>query len=257
MTDLDRATTLLRVEDLHVYYGSSHVLQGASLTLASGIAGIIGRNGMGKTTFVKAIMGLVAVRSGSIRLCGEEIANLKPYQIAGRGVGYVPQGRAIFPSLSVDEHLRMAARTRTGKEWTVDRVYEMFPRLKERAKQGAASLSGGEQQMLAIGRALVTNPVLLIMDEPSEGLAPVTLDGLIDNLRSLVQSGISLLLVEQNLHTAVSLVRDDLHVMIAGRTVQKVSRELLLRDDRIREQLLGVARQEGVHGKFAGAASDL
>ena len=257
MTDLDRATPLLRVEDVHVYYGSSHALQGASLTLASGIAGIIGRNGMGKTTFVKAIMGLVAVRSGSIRLCGEEIANLKPYQIAGRGVGYVPQGRAIFPSLSVDEHLRMAARARTGKEWTVDRVYEMFPRLKERAKQGAASLSGGEQQMLAIGRALVTNPVLLIMDEPSEGLAPVTLDGLIDNLRSLVQSGISLLLVEQNLHTAVSLVRDDLYVMIAGRTGQKVSRELLLRDDRVREQLLGVARQEGVHGEFAGAASNL
>ena len=166
MTDLDRASTLLRVEDLHVYYGSSHVLQGASLTLSSGIAGIIGRNGMGKTTFVKAIMGLVSVRAGSIRLCGEEIANLKPYEIAGRGVGYVPQGRAIFPSLSVDEHLLMAARTRTGKEWTVDRVYEMFPRLKERAKQGAATLSGGEQQMLAIGRALVTNPVLLIMDEP-------------------------------------------------------------------------------------------
>ncbi len=248
MADPGGATVLLCVDDVHVYYGPSHVLQGVSLSLPSGVTGIIGRNGMGKTTLIKAIMGLVSVRAGSIQFCGEDITNLKPYQIARRGVGYVPQGRAIFPSLSVDEHLRMAVRTRTGNSWTVNRVYATFPRLKERARQGAASLSGGEQQMLAIGRALVTNPVMLIMDEPSEGLAPVTLQGLISNLRALVESGISLLLIEQNLHTAVSLVEDDIYVMIAGKTVQKVSRESLLRNDKVREQLLGVARQEGVHG---------
>ena len=234
---------LLSVEGVHVYYGSSHVLQGASISLESGTAGVIGRNGMGKSTLVKAIMGLVPVRAGRILLRGEDITNLKPYQIAGRGVGYVPQGRAIFPSLTVDEHLKLAARSRAGSEWTIDRVYEMFPRLRERAKHGAAALSGGEQQMLAIGRALVTNPVLLIMDEPSEGLAPVVLEGVIKAFRTLIQTGISILLVEQNLHAATSLISDDLYVMIAGRIVQKVSSEILLRDARVREQLLGVAPQ--------------
>ena len=232
---------LLAVENVNVYYDSGHILQGTTLTLTHGIAGIIGRNGMGKSTLVKAIMGLVPVRSGTIRLNGEDIANRKPYQIASKHIGYAPQGRGIFPSLSVDEHLHLAARRGSGTAWTADTVYELFPRLKERARHSGAALSGGEQQMLAIGRALVINPVLLIMDEPSEGLAPVVLDGLVEMCRKLVDAGMSILLVEQNLHFATALVPGDLHVMVAGQIVQKISGDLLLRDRTVREQLLGVA----------------
>jgi len=240
---------LLRVEEVHVYYESSHVLQGVSVALERGVTGIIGRNGMGKSTLVKAIMGLQPVESGRITLDGEDITNFKPYQVAGRGVGYVPQGRGIFPSLSVDEHLRLAARSGARREWTRERVYELFPRLRQRARQGASSLSGGEQQMLAIGRALVLNPTLLIMDEPSEGLAPVILESLIDTFRTLSETGLNILLIEQNLHTAIAMVPGDLNVMIAGRVVQKVSGQLLLDDEKVRERLLGVAPPEGSHGK--------
>lgn len=243
---------LLSVEDLHVYYESSHVLQGVSLALERGVTGIIGRNGMGKTTLVKAIMGLVPVKSGRIILNGKDVTNLRPYQIAGRGVGYVPQGRGIFPSLTVDEHLRLTARSDGGREWTRDRVYELFPRLRERARQGAASLSGGEQQMLAIGRALVINPTLLIMDEPSEGLAPVILESLIGTFQTLSESGLNILLIEQNLHTAVAMVPGDLNVMIAGQDIQRVRGELLLSDEKVRERLLGVAAHEGSHSKDRG-----
>lgn len=236
--------SILSVEDVHVYYGSSHVLQGVSIALQDGVAGIIGRNGMGKTTLVRAIMGLVPVKSGTIKFNNEVITNLKPYQIAGRGIGYVPQGRALFPSLSVEENLKLAARTRTGKDWTIERVYDLFPILQQKAKQGASLLSGGQQQMLAIGRALVTNPTLLILDEPSEGLAPVILDEIIETFHKLAQSGIGLLLVEQNLHTIISLEKDNLYVMVAGKIAQKVNSELLLHDKKAREQLLGVAQQD-------------
>jgi branched-chain amino acid transport system ATP-binding protein len=132
--------SILSVEDIHVYYGSSHVLQGVTLSLQDGVAGIIGRNGMGKTTLVRAIMGLVPVKSGTIKFNNEVITNLKPYQIAGKGIGYVPQGRALFPSLTVEENLQLAAHTRNGKEWTIDRVYDLFPILKEKARQGASLL---------------------------------------------------------------------------------------------------------------------
>jgi branched-chain amino acid transport system ATP-binding protein len=231
---------LLTVEDIQVYYETSHVLQGVSLTLDSGIISIVGRNGMGKTTLVKSIMGLVPARDGRILLRDEDITNLKPYEIGSRGVGYVPQGRELFPSLNVEEHLMIAARKGAGTGWDLDRVYELFPRLRERAKQGGASLSGGEQQMLAIGRALVTNPSLLIMDEPSEGLAPVILDQLIETIQSLLETDISILLVEQNLRTATALV-DELYVMVAGSIVAQVEGELLMHDQEAREKYLGVA----------------
>jgi branched-chain amino acid transport system ATP-binding protein len=233
------AHPLLTVKDLHAFYGSSHVLQGVNLTLQEGAMSLVGRNGMGKTTLVKTIMGLVPAQEGIIRFKGDDVARLKPFQIAGRGIGYVPQGRLLFPSLSVKEHLVLAARRGNGAGWDVERVFALFPRLAERARQSGTALSGGEQQMLAIGRALVTNPNLLIMDEPSEGLAPVILDHLIEIYHSLVKSGVSILMVEQNLRTATAL-SEELYVMISGQIVDKVKGELLLSNQAMREQYLGV-----------------
>ncbi len=230
---------LLAVENVHSYYGTSHVLQGVSITFPGGVIALVGRNGMGKSTFVKTIMGIVPAREGRIRLHEKDITKLKPYEIGALGIGYVPQGRGLFPSLSVHEHLILAARRGNGSSWDVAKVYDLFPALKGRDKLSAASLSGGEQQMLAIGRALVANPKLLIMDEPSEGLAPVILDHLIETYRSLIKSGISILIVEQNLRTATALT-DELYIMVGGCIVDRVSGELLLHDQHAREQFLGV-----------------
>jgi len=235
---------LLTVEEVHSYYGTSHILHGVSITLQSGVAVILGRNGMGKTTLVKTIMGLVPARSGKILLNGEDVTHFKPYQLALCGVGYVPQGRALFRSLTVEEHFQLATRGGNGRKWEAEQVYELFPRLRERAKQSAMSLSGGEQQMLAIGRALVTNPRLLIMDEPSEGLAPVILDHLIETFQSLAQMGMSILLVEQNLRTATTLAQKDLYIMVSGTIVAKVEAETLLHDQSAREKYLGVKAAE-------------
>ena len=232
-------TPLLSVEGVHTYYGTSHVLQGVDLTLGAGAISLVGRNGMGKTTLVKTIMGLVPARAGRVLFRGEDVTALRPYEIAARGIGYVPQGRQLFPSLSVHEHLLLAAHRGNGAGWDVERVFGLFPRLRERARQSGAALSGGEQQMLAIGRALVTNPTLLIMDEPSEGLAPVILDGLIETYRSLVSAGVSVLMVEQNLRTATALT-SELLVMVGGRIVDQVSGDALLRDQTLRERYLGV-----------------
>ena len=231
-------TPILKVEDLHVYYGGSHVLQGVSMELESGMTAIIGRNGMGKTTLVNAIMGLVPTRQGSVYLAGERLTGLPPYQVARKGIGYVPQGRKIFPSLTVDEHLRFAARPVSGG-WDAEKVYEFFPRLKERWKQSGTNLSGGEQQMLAIGRALMTNPKLLIMDEPSEGLAPVIVDQLIDFCQKLKQTDMALVLVEQNL-TFARTVSEDVNVMLTGRFAYQDSFEALMADHELTHQLIGV-----------------
>ncbi len=231
-------TPILKVEDLHVYYGGSHVLQGVSLVLERGMTAIIGRNGMGKTTFVKAIMGLVPARTGKVYLAGEDVTGLPPYLIARRGIGYVPQGRKIFPSLTVDEHLRFAARPVSGG-WDAEKVYAFFPRLKERYKQSGTNLSGGEQQMLAIGRALVTNPKLLIMDEPSEGLAPVIVDHLIDFCRQLQKTDMALVLVEQNLAFARA-VSAQINVMLTGRFAYQDSFDALMADKELTHQLIGV-----------------
>lgn len=231
---------ILEVNDLHVYYGSSHILQGTTFAMEDHLFTMIGRNGMGKTTLVKAIMGLIPIRSGSISFRGTPLVGLKPHQIARLGIGYVPQGRHLFPSLTVDEHLRMATRNRTGTNgWNSERVYELFPRLAERKRQAGTNLSGGEQQMLAIGRALVTNPTLLIMDEPAEGLAPVVIDLLIDTCKHLADSGIAVFLVEQNLHLAAS-VDATAQVMLTGRIAYSGSYETLLESPQMREQYLGV-----------------
>ena len=233
---------ILKIEDVHVHYGSSHVVQGVSLSLKKGILAIIGRNGMGKSTLVKAIMGIVPVTSGRILFMGKDITNNEPYKVALHGVGYVPQGRELFQSLTVDEHLRLAGRE--GGVWNSRRVYELFPMLSKLRNQRSMLLSGGQQQMLAIGRALVTNPSLLIMDEPSEGLDPIVLEAAIETCKGLMKEGISILLVEQNLHAATSLAKE-LQVMVSGTIVQKVDSELIMYDRKTQDQLLGVSVEAG------------
>ena len=229
---------ILAIEKLDVYYGRAHALQEVSLSLDHGVTAVVGRNGMGKTTLCNAITGLVPA-SGSVRLAGEEILGLPPNAITGRGVGYVPQGRRVWPSLTVDEHLRLASRDRAGA-WTVARVYETFPRLAERKGNGGAELSGGEQQMLAIARALLFNPILLVMDEPTEGLAPVIVQQVAEMLKHLAADGeISVLLIEQNLGVAID-VADTVDVMVNGRIARSMSSAALAADRDLQQRLLGV-----------------
>src|SRR5262244_2959408 len=229
---------VLQVERLDVYYGRAHALQEVSLTLDHGVIAVVGRNGMGKTTLCNAITALVPA-TGSIRLGGEEILGLPPNVITERGVGYVPQGRRVWPSLSVDEHLRLAARSSRGP-WTVARVYQTFPRLAERRANGGAELSGGEQQMLAIARALLFNPVLLVMDEPTEGLAPVIVQQVAGMLKHLAADGeISVLLIEQNLGVAIE-VADTIDVMVNGRIARSMPASELAADRELQQRLLGV-----------------
>jgi branched-chain amino acid transport system ATP-binding protein len=232
---------LLAVEHLHAYYGPAHVLQGVSFELGDEPLAIVGRNGMGKTTLCAAIMGIKPPRAtGSIRVRGSELLGKASYRIARLGVGYVPQGRRLFPSLSVDEHLRIVEGRRNGsRRWTPNRVYELFPRLAERKRNGGAQLSGGEQQMLAIGRALLTNPDLLIMDEPSEGLAPTVIEGLVDTFRKLEEEGLRILLIEQNLAVATSLAERQL-IMIAGEIAAETTAEELAANPELQRRYLGV-----------------
>jgi uncharacterized protein (UPF0261 family)/ABC-type branched-subunit amino acid transport system ATPase component len=236
---------LLVVDDLHVYYGVAHALQGVSIRLDRGVIGIVGRNGMGKTTLCNAIMGLVPASRGSVKLAGEELVGLSPNQIVQRGVGYVPQGRRIWPSLSVDEHLRLVSKGGKGP-WTVDRIYETFPRLAERRRNGGAQLSGGEQQMLAISRSLLGNPRLLVMDEPTEGLAPVIVEQVEAMLRRLADEGeISVLLVEQNLGVAMD-VAERVAVMVNGRIARVTTPAELGADRDLQQRLLGVRASDEV-----------
>jgi branched-chain amino acid transport system ATP-binding protein len=232
---------LLRIQDLSVFYGQSHILQGVDLEVGARPLSLVGRNGMGKTTLCLAIMGLVPVAAGSIEFEGVDLVGRKPHQIAAAGIGYVPQGRRIFGSLSVHEHLRLVERG-NGARWTAKRIYELFPALAARRKSGGTQLSGGEQQMLAIARALLTNPRLLLMDEPSEGLAPVVVQDLVKVLRGLAEEGIGVLLVEQNLGVATS-VSDELAVMLTGRIALRTSSAALLADDAAQRRYLGVSAQ--------------
>ncbi len=219
-----------------MYYGRAHALQGVSLALDHGVLAVVGRNGMGKTTLCNAVTGLVRA-SGSVKLAGEEILGLAPNVITGKGVGYVPQGRRVWPSLSVDEHLRLARRR---GPWTVERIYQTFPRLAERKANGGAELSGGEQQMLAIARALLFNPKLLVMDEPTEGLAPLIVQQVVSMLKGLTAEGeISVLLIEQNLGVAID-VADTVDVMVNGRIARSMSAAELAADRELQQRLLGV-----------------
>jgi uncharacterized protein (UPF0261 family)/ABC-type branched-subunit amino acid transport system ATPase component len=234
---------VLRIENLDVYYGRAHALQGVSITLEQGAVAVVGRNGMGKTTLCNAVTGLLPGGSsvrGTVLLGGEQILGLAPNAITERGVGYVPQGRRVWPSLSVDEHLRLAARGAARGAWTVERVYRTFPRLAERRTNGGAELSGGEQQMLAIARALLFNPRLLVMDEPTEGLAPVIVRQVADILKSLAhEDRIAVLLIEQNLGVAIE-VADTVAVMVNGRIARALPSAELAGDRELQQRLLGV-----------------
>src|SRR5579883_2069773 len=229
---------VLEVDRLDVYYGRAHALQHVSFAFEQGVLAVVGRNGMGKTTLCNAVTGLIP-GSGSVKFAGREILGLAPNEITALGIAYVPQGRRVWPSLSVDEHLRLVQRGGKGP-WTIARVYQMFPRLAERRHNGGAQLSGGEQQMLAIARALLLNPKLLVMDEPTEGLAPVIVEQVTETLKSLAGGReISVLLVEQNLGVAID-VADSVAVMVNGRIARMMSAAELAADHKLQQQLLGV-----------------
>jgi branched-chain amino acid transport system ATP-binding protein len=229
---------LLRVEGLNAFYAGAHILHDVAFEMGEEPVAIIGRNGMGKTTLCAAIMGFNPPRaSGSVRFRGTEVLGRPSYKIARRGLGYVPQGRRLFPSLTVDEHLRISSRN--GGQWSRERVYDLFPRLGERKRHGGAQLSGGEQQMLAIGRALLGNPSLLIMDEPSEGLAPAVVDVMIDTLRKLAEEGLAILLIEQNLGVATSIAERQL-IMIGGEITAETTASTLLQSPDLQRRYLGV-----------------
>ena len=233
---------LLAVSNLDAYYGRAQILEDVSFEMGVEAVAVIGRNGMGKTTLCNAIMGLMPTAHGSVRFRGKELIGKPPYHIAGVGLGYVPQGRRLFPSLSTDEHLRMIKSGRGGnggRRWTVSAVYELFPRLTERRRISATQLSGGEQQVLAIGRALLTNPTLLIMDEPSEGLAPAIVENVIATCKTLVEEGMAILLVEQNLGVATE-VADRQLAMVAGRIAAETTAERLANDPDAQRRYLGV-----------------
>jgi branched-chain amino acid transport system ATP-binding protein len=232
---------LLEVSALRAYYGSALVVEDAEFCVGIESVSLIGRNGMGKTSLCKAIAGVQPPRaSGSVRFVGQELSGRPAYKICRAGIGYVPQGRRLFGSLSVDEHLRMIGKSlvRRGR-WSPDSIYELFPRLAERRKVSGTQLSGGEQQMLAIGRALLTNPRLLLMDEPSEGLAPRLVEELIETCRTLVAEGIGLLLVEQNLGMATALA-DRILVMVSGRIAAETTAAELTADEDAQSRYLGV-----------------
>jgi branched-chain amino acid transport system ATP-binding protein len=214
---------MLELCDLHSFYGEAHVICGASLNVAAGeVVALLGRNGMGKTTLIRSIMGLTPPRvaAGDVRWCGETLLGLRPHAIAARRIAIVPQGRRLFPSLTVAEHLAILKSPRAGNGWTAARIFALFPRLAERRRNLAGQLSGGERQMLAIARALMIDPELVLMDEPSEGLAPLMVQHLEGIVHQLKQSGLSILLVEQNLYAALA-VADRVYVLETGKIVHE------------------------------------
>jgi branched-chain amino acid transport system ATP-binding protein len=234
---------VIEVRDLHTYRGINYVLQGVNLRIGDGACTVLlGRNGMGKTTLVHTIMGMIRPRSGRITHGhDDELVGRQPFQIAQRGLALIPQGRRIFPSLTVEENLTLAARgaAESGDPWTLERVYDLFPNLKERRRNRGGQLSGGEQQMLAVGRALLTNPSLLLMDEPSEGLAPVIVERIGEIMADLRRSGLSIFLVEQNYGLAVASA-DIIYILSNGRVVWQGTASELAGAGPVREAHLGI-----------------
>ncbi|MBQ7500577.1 MAG: ABC transporter ATP-binding protein [Clostridia bacterium] len=235
------SNNILKVNDINVYYGSIHAVRGISFEVNEGeIVTLIGANGAGKSTTLKTVSGLMHPAVGSITFLGEDITNQKAYKLVGKGLTQVPEGRRIFGQMTVEENLDMGAFTRSGK--TVDKaikdVYERFPRLAERRKQLAGTLSGGEQQMLAMGRALMAEPKLLMLDEPSMGLAPILVNQIFDIIKELNKAGTTILLVEQNARMALS-VADRAYVMETGQISLSGTGEELIRSDKVRKAYLG------------------
>jgi len=232
--------SILDVQNIHAYYGDAYVLQGLSLQLEQGqILGLLGRNGVGKTTLVNSIVGFIPPRRGRIVFKGTDITRASSFETVHSGMGLVPQGRRVFPTLTVEENLLVAERNPQRHGWNLRRVYELFPRLRERCHQRSKTLSGGEQQMLAIGRGLMTNPDCLIMDEPSEGLAPIIVQGVWETIGKLKREGLSILLVEQNAALALKLV-DYVHVMSKGQVVYSAHPDELQANNEIKSRFLGI-----------------
>jgi branched-chain amino acid transport system ATP-binding protein len=234
------AAEALVLEGVDALYGDSHVLHGVSFALGEGrVLALLGRNGAGKTTCMNAIIGFLPPRSGEVRLFGERVTRLSPEAVARKGIGLVPQGRRIFPTLTVQENLEVAFQKRRKQSWFLRRVFELFPRLEERARQHAGSLSGGEQQMLAIGRALMGNPSVLLLDEPSEGLAPLLVADVGRTIARLKAEGQSILLVEQNMKLAMQLA-DDVVVLNTGRVAFAGDADAARQNEALITQNLGV-----------------
>ncbi len=229
---------ILQVQDVHGYYGKSHILQGISLEVDAGeVVTLLGRNGAGKTTTLKSIVGVVPPAQGQVLFEGQRITGLPSYKIAARGVCLVPEHRGIFKLLTVEENLTMAARKESA--WGLEEIYTIFPRLKERRRNGGGQLSGGEQQMLAIARALMTHPRVLMLDEPVEGLAPVIVDEIVAQIKEIKATGMSIILVEQNLEVCTQLA-DRHYIVEQGRIVYSGSNDAFLADDRVKDRYLGV-----------------
>jgi len=238
---------MLAVDDIHTYYGESHVLQGVSLFVGPGrLVAILGRNGMGKTTLIRSLCGFTPPRRGRVVFKGIDVSRAAPHRIVAMGMGLVPQGRRIFPSLSVLENLTVAAKRRSlerdgqrRRGFDLERVLALFPRLADRRSHGGGHLSGGEQQMLAIGRALMTDPDLLVMDEPTEGLAPLIVREVGRALGELKAQGLAILLVEQSLPFALRAA-DEVHVLSRGRIVHSCAPEALIADQDVKSRFLGL-----------------
>jgi len=233
---------MLEVRDLHAGYGEAHVIRGVSLDVAGGeVVAVLGRNGMGKTTLIRSIMGLAPpqIRAGSISWRGESLIGLRPHDIAARKIAIVPQGRRLFSSLTVTEHLTMLKGARASTGWTVERVFALFPRLAERRNHRGGQLSGGERGMLAVGRALMIDPQMILMDEPSEGLAPVMVQHLEGIVLDLKREGLSILLVEQNLYSALA-VADRVYVLETGQVVHQGAATALAQQTELLFRHLGV-----------------
>ncbi len=231
---------MLQITDLHTYYGESHVLQGVTLAAARGtVTAVLGRNGVGKTTLCRSIAGLTPARAGAVVFDGNDITRTPPYRIHDLGISLVPQGRRIFPSLTVQENMAIAVNTTRSQGWDLQKVFAVFPRLAERRQNRGNELSGGEQQMLAIARALVARPTFLILDEPTEGLSPMLVAEVAGVIRRLKDEGTSILLAEQNAAFAVK-VADYVHVMSKGVVVHSTDPVALWQNEEVKTQLLGV-----------------
>ena len=225
-------TPLLELQGVNAYYGSAHVLQGVDLAVNPGErVAVVGRNGVGKTTIVNTLLAIATLKGGDVRMRGERLSRIAGHTAAAHGIGIVPQGRMILPNLTIEENLKLGAALRRPGEWTLERVYELFPILAERRRNPGTALSGGQQQMLAIGRALMANPDLMILDEPSEGLAPVIIDEMEKLLRDLAKTGVAILLIEQHLRLVLDLA-ERFYVLSKGRVsetglMKDVDRETL------------------------------